>query len=425
MNDAHSSDPHAPAPPGSGHRKSRGILPKLFLFLLAVALGAGGAVAYDAYTFLTTPASSEPTEATIDILPGSTFDRVAWDLRKLGALKDVFRFRLLAKAKGKLGSIQAGEFTVNTGWTPNQLLTHLTSGKANLYRLALREGLPWWEVARLVEEGGFARASEFEAVIHDPDFLRQYGIPFANAEGFLYPETYLLRKPKELGGRAQAEIVARILMEMFWKRTWEALTGYAVSTGSVKGAPVFLPDFALKNGVPVRVLPSAPQAAQQAQAGGTAPTPPARTKVPPLQLPISAEELRYLVILASLVEKETGVPGERGRVAGVYANRMQIGMLLQCDPTIIYGLGKNQSGPIRRSQLDDAKNPYNTYKHAGLPPGPICSPGAASIRAAVSPENHKFLYFVATGQPDGTHTFSTNLRDHEKAVRVYRATQRR
>jgi UPF0755 protein len=135
--------------------------------------------------------------------------------------------------------------------------------------------------------------------------------------------------------------------------------------------------------------------------------------------------LRYLIIMASLVEKETGVAAERARVAGVYANRTRIGMLLQCDPTIIYGLGKNQSGPIRRSQLDDDKNLYNTYKHAGLPPGPICSPRAAAVQAAVAPEAHQYLYFVATGKPDGTHTFSTNLRDHEKAVRVYRATQGR
>lgn len=420
MSDARSPDQYAPVPSDFSPRKARGILTKIFLFLLAVALGAGGAVAYDAYTFLTTPASANPAEVTVDILPGATFDRVAWDLRKQGALKDVFRFRLLAKIKGKLGSIQAGEFTVNTGWTPDQLLAHLTSGNANLYRLALREGLSWWEVAQLVEEGGFAKASEFEAVIHDPEFLRQYGIPFANAEGFLYPETYLLRKPRELGGRAQAKIVARILVEMFWKRTWEAMAGYAASGGGTKGSPVFLPDFALKNNVPVRVLPPVPLAAPQA---GQTPDNSIQASASPLQLPISAEDLRYLVILASLVEKETGVPEERGRVAGVYANRMRIGMLLQCDPTIIYGLGKNQSGPIRRSQLEDAKNPYNTYKHAGLPPGPICSPGAASIRAAVSPEAHNFLYFVATGQPDCTHTFSTNLRDHEKAVRAYRATR--
>ncbi|SBV95035.1 hypothetical protein KL86DPRO_10801 [uncultured delta proteobacterium] len=423
-----------PAPKRTG-----GFLKKFLLFLLLLTAGAGGYCAYDAYTFVNTPASADPKDITIDILPGATFDRVAWDLYKAGALKDVFRFRVMAKLQKKLGAIQAGEFTVNTGWTPRQLLTHLTSGKANLYRLALREGLPWWEVAKLVEEGGFATAADFEAVIHDPEFLRQYGIPFANAEGFLYPETYLLRKPKDIGGRAQAETVARILVEMFWKRTWPELTQFAAANTSAKGTAIYLPDFTLKNGVPVRVTPQAAPAQPASPADGAPQTPPAQSNTPsgsatqttppapapPLLVPVSAENLRYLVILASLVERETGVTEERARVAGVYANRMRIGMLLQCDPTIIYGLGKNQSGPIRKSQLEDEKNPYNTYKHPGLTPGPICSPGAASILAAVAPEDHKYLYFVATGKPDGTHTFSTNLRDHEKAVSVYRAAQRR
>ena len=393
-----------------------GFLKKIVLILLVALIGAGSYIAYDGYTFLTTPAATSPREIMFEILPGATFDRVAWDLYKAGALKNVFRFRVLAKVKNKLGSIQAGEFAINTGWAPEQLLAHLTSGKPVQYRLALREGLPWWEVARLVEEGGFAKASEFEAIIHDPEFLRQYGIPFANAEGFLYPETYLLKKPKELGGRAQAETVARTLVEMFWQRSWASLTQFAATDATPKGASLYLPNFTLKNGIPIRVNPVPPPTAN------TATSTPA---IQPLPVPVSLETLRYLVILASLVEKETGVAEERTLVAGVYANRMRIGMLLQCDPTIIYGLGKEQRGPIRRSQLDDAKNLYNTYKHSGLPPGPICSPGAAAIQAAVAPEKHEYIYFVATGKPDGTHTFSTNLRDHEKAVKIYRATQRR
>lgn len=403
-----------------GPQRTFGILKMVLMIFLATLLGTGGYIGYDAYSFMTTPASKTPRDVTIDILPGSTFDRVAWDLRKAGALTDVFRFRLLAKAQDKLGSIQAGEFAVNTGWTPNQLLTHLTSGKAVLHKLALREGLFWWEVARLVEEGGFAKADEFEKVIHDPAFLRQYGIPFANAEGFLYPETYLMRKPRDPGGRAQAEIVARTLVETFWKRIWPVLDQYA-KTGAPKGSVVFLPDYSLKNNVPVRTPPPA----AQPQTSGEGVTVRARIETPPLQVPVSSETLRYLVILASLVEKETGVAPERARVAGVYDNRMRIGMLLQCDPTIIYGLGRDQKGPIRQSQLDDAGNLYNTYRHPGLPPGPICSPGAASIQAAAVPETHKHLYFVATGLPDGSHTFSANLRDHEKAVRAYRASQKR
>lgn len=405
---------HAPAPENQPAVPARGTFLRRTLLALGLLLACAGAfTGYDAYTFLRTPASTEPKEVFIDIQPGATFDRVAWDLYKLGAIADVTRFRILAKYRNKLGSVQAGEFAVNTGWTPERVLDHLTSGRAVLYRLALREGLPWWETAHLVEQAGFAKASEFEAVIHDPEFLRRHGIPFANAEGFLYPETYLLRKPKQLGGREQAEAVARILVQTFWERTWPALARYAAAdSDAARGTPLPLPDFTLKSDIPVRVPPRAAPA-------GEAPAP------PPLHAPVSAETLRYLVILASLVEKETGVAAERARVAGVYANRMRLGMLLQCDPTIIYGIGASFTGRIRKSQLEDARNPYNTYKHPGLPPGPICSPGAAATQAAVAPEDHKYLYFVATGDADGTHTFSTTLRDHEKAVRAYRATQRR
>lgn len=410
-------------PPG----KSGGAGKKILLVLLALVIGASGYAGYDALTFLDTPASENPKDVIIDIQPGATFDRVAWDLYKQGVITDVFRFRLLAQAKSRIGSVQAGEFLVSTGWTPDQVLTHLTSGKALLYRLSLREGLPWWDVARLVEEGGFAKASEFEAVIHDPEFLRRHGIPFASAEGFLYPETYLLKKPKTLGGREQAETVARLLVESFWKRSWEALAAYAATDTGPKGSPIPLPNFVLKNGAPTRIPPqAAPVNAGSAVAPGEdAAQPRGKTADPPLFAPVSAETLRYLAVMASLVEKETGVPDERARVAGVYANRMRLGMLLQCDPTIIYGLGKTHKGPIRRSQLEDATNRYNTYKHAGLPPGPICSPGAGALRAVVSPEPHSFLYFVATGRPDGTHAFSTTLRDHEKAVGAYRSTQGR
>ncbi|MDL2209751.1 endolytic transglycosylase MltG [Desulfovibrio sp. OttesenSCG-928-O18] len=236
-------------------KKKGGPLKRIFLFLFLLILCGGAYIGYEAYTFLNTPASATPKDVIIDIQPGATFDRVAWDLYKLGVIRDVDRFRIFAQIKRKLGAVQAGEFTVNTGWKPEQVLTQLTSGKSMLYRLALREGLPWWEVARLVEEGGFAKADEFEAVIHDPEFLRQYGIPFANAEGFLYPETYLLRKPRSLGGRGQAEIVARTLVETFWKRSWAALAQYAATDTAPKGTPVLLPDFVMRGTTPVRMPP--------------------------------------------------------------------------------------------------------------------------------------------------------------------------
>ncbi|MCL1939843.1 MAG: endolytic transglycosylase MltG [Desulfovibrionaceae bacterium] len=387
----------------------QGILRLLFFLFLALLL-AGGFAAYDAYRFLSTPASDQPQDIIISIAPGATFDRVAWDLKKAGAITDVDRFRILAYAQDALGRVKAGEFQINTGWTPEQVLRQITEGQAILYRLSVREGLTWWETARAVEAQGFARYEDFKAVIHDPDFLREHNIPFANAEGFLFPETYLLKKPRNPLDRQQAYDVASTMVRMFWKKSeplWQALPK--------KAAPIAAQE------PPAGAMSSpAPTVNATAAASTNATAPAASASGPRTPAEVDPEALRRLVTLASLVEKETGVPAERGLVAGVYANRLRLGMLLQCDPTIIYGIGENFSGAIRRSQIDDPKNRYNTYQHPGLPPGPIASPGLDSLRAAAAPDQHDFLYFVATGVDDG-HTFSKTLNEHNKAVQVYRS----
>lgn len=128
------------------------------------------------------------------------------------------------------------------------------------------------------------------------------------------------------------------------------------------------------------------------------------------------------LILASIIERETGVAEERGEIAGVFVRRLQRGMRLQTDPTIIYGLGTAYDGNLRRSHLQDADNPYNTYRHNGLPPTPIALPGRAAIRAALQPESGESLYFVARG--DGTHEFSATLEEHRRAVRKYQLKRR-
>lgn len=456
---------------------------QLVLLLIIIGLGYIG---WDAHRFLTTPASEESKEISFIIKPGSTFIRVAWDLKKAGLITDVERFRLLAQFKGEFGNIKAGEFLLNTAWTPEQVLHQITNGQARLYRLSIREGLPWWEVAKAVEEQGFAAFDDFKDVIHEPEFLREHNIPFATAEGFLFPETYLLSKPRQPLDREQAREVASVMVRMFWKKAapaWNSLPlkkGIRITPADRESSP-FAPG--LVNSTPqtggqsaeaaVRAIASAGENATggtqnsnnststdgEAETGGLAtlpatpsPTvnvalaspdaaadktqtaqsdtsgnvvPPAwRDKGPQLPSQVDPAALRRLVILATLVEKETGAPSERTRVSGVYANRLRLGMLLQCDPTIIYGVGPAFSGAIRRSQLDDEKNPYNTYKHAGLPPGPICSPGAAALMAAAWPEKHDYLFFVATGTGDGSHVFSKTVSEHNRAVQAYRARMR-
>ena len=453
---------------------------RIFFLLFWGLLIGGGFVAWEAYRFLSTPGSDSPQDIIISIAPGATFDRVAWDLKKAGAITDVDRFRLLAHAKNALGRIKAGEFQVNTGWTPEQVLLQITEGRSVLYRLSIREGLTWWETARAVEAQGFATYEDFKAIIHDPAFLREHNIPFTNAEGFLFPETYLLKKPRNPLDRQQAYDVASTMVRMFWKKTepiWKNLpekggvSPQAAAAGAMRSPT---PVSSAVNGSGTASAPALPETATTPPASGTQAVPgagvslaeqnggagqtgqplprifPASQDTPTSAVPpqasanatalppsfalaagsgpqapadIDPAALRHLVILASLVEKETGVPAERGRVAGVYANRLRLGMLLQCDPTIIYGIGEQFSGAIRRSQIDDPKNLYNTYQHPGLPPGPIASSGLDALQAAANPEKHEYLYFVATGV-DGGHTFSKTLNEHNKAVQVYRSRMR-
>ncbi len=127
--------------------------------------------------------------------------------------------------------------------------------------------------------------------------------------------------------------------------------------------------------------------------------------------------------MASIVERETGAANERPEIAGVFVRRLQRDMLLQTDPTIIYGLGSQFDGNLHRRDLDDADNPYNTYQHRGLPPTPIALPGRAAIHAALQPSAGDALYFVARG--DGSHQFSSTLDEHERAVKKFQIEQRR
>lgn len=358
---SHAKPNKKPQPP----RRRRRPLLWLVVFVLVVCLGAGTWAWRDARHFLDTPPQEPGRSLIVDIEPGMTLAQVAAMLEKEGVITDAWRFQMLVRYEEKSRHLQAGRFLVSTGWLPETVLDMLVSGKAMLYRLTIREGLAWWDVAKLVEDGGFCKAADFTSVIHDPEFLRHWGIPFDSAEGFLFPETYLLPRPRELD-RDAAKAVANRLVEMFWRR-----------------ADRLWPD-------------------------GKRP---------------STEELKRLVTLASIVEKETSVPEERARVAGVYANRLKKNMLLQADPTVIYGLGRDFDGPLLRSQLDNANNRYNTYQNPGLPPGPICSFGTSALKAAINPEEHDYLYFVATGRDRG-HTFSKNLNDHNRAVRDYRAALR-
>ncbi|MGE9984773.1 endolytic transglycosylase MltG [Desulfovibrio sp. SGI.169] len=337
--------------------------------LLVLALAACGWLWREARIFLDSAPESPGREIYFDVTPGARLGQVSATLAEKGLITDARKFSLLARYRQWENRLQAGRFALNTGWTPDRVLDVLVNGRPALFRVTVPEGLTWWQTGRLLEEAGLLRFADFRDVVNDPDFLRHYGIPFATAEGFLMPDTYLLKKddaPDEARLKAQARAVAGRMVDNFWRRT-------------------------------AAVWPS-----------GVKPR---------------ADELKKWVILASVVEKETAIDTERPRVAGVYQNRLARQMLLQADPTVIYGLGPAFDGNLRRKHLDDPANLYNTYQRPGLPPGPICSFGTAALAAAVTPEKHDFIYFVAKTD-GGEHVFSTTLTEHNRAVRQYLRNRR-
>lgn len=298
------------------------------------------------------PAEAPGRETIVLIRPGMTLPAIARELEGQGLIRNAQALVLLAKLHGHTASAKAGEFLLSSGWPPQEILRVITTTSGIQHRVAVREGLPWWAAAKLFEAEGLTDQQSFEQAMRNATLLQKYAIPADSAEGYLFPETYQLPRTQADNGTVAVEAMLKEFDRQA-KKLWP-------------------------------------------------------------QGPPSADELKRLVTLASLVERETGDAAERPRIAGVFMNRLRLGMRLQCDPTTIYGLGPAFDGDLKRSHLEDAQNPYNTYAHAGLPPGPICSPGLASLQAALNPEVHDYIYFVAKG--DGTHEFSATLDEHNRAV---------
>ena len=305
------------------------------------------------YHIITSPNSTEHYEVSIRINPGQSFKKTSSQLYSKNLIKNQDIFYTLGRITGQAREVKAGQFKVNSSWNMIQMLEHLTLGREALYRLQIPEGLTWWQIGRILEEEGLADFEEFKQLVHDEDFLSRHSVYASSAEGFLFPETYYLSPTRDIG----AQRILSIMINQFWQSTME------------------------------------------------------------LRKDMEFEELYQVVNLASLIEKETGISAERKIISGVFHNRIRKNMLLQCDPTIIYGIGEEFDGIIRRSHLDDRDNLYNTYVHRGFPPTPICSPGLASLEAAVFPDEHNYLYFVSRN--DGSHHFSKTLQEHNRAVRKY------
>jgi UPF0755 protein len=240
--------------------------------------------------------------------------------------------------------------------TPREALQVLLDGTPYLHRVTVPEGLRIDEVAALYAKAGLADAEQFERRARDQAFAKSLGVPHDSLEGFLYPDTYSFRRGTPLDTILKAMVSA---YQKTYRAEWKQR---------------------------------------------------ART--------LRMSELQ-VVTLASIVEKETGAAVERPLISGVFHNRLKRGMKLQTDPTVIYAeiLAKGSfDGTIHKSDLE-RNHPYNTYRRTGLPPGPICSPGQAALKAALYPTKTRYLYFVSKN--DGTHQFCPTLQCHNRWVNKY------
>jgi len=322
----------------------------LLLVVAAVVLGAGG---WWIYSQVIDPYRGyNEQEVFVDIPQGSSTGTIGDRLVAAGVVRDARTFQAALWISGRSRSLRAGEYRFDAPMHALDVIDKIARGDVYRRRLTFREGLTITEMAQVFEERGFGSAGEFREAAGNAALIHDLDPAARDLEGYLFPETYALPR-----GTTAAAVVAQMVD-------------------------------AFKNAL-------TPEVRSNASAAGLS--------------------IRQLVTLASLVEKETGTPAERPLVAAVYANRMKIGMGMQADPTVIYALQKagRYDGNLRRDDLQ-FDSPYNTYKYAGLPPGPIAAPGKASLEAAAKPAAVDYLYFVSKN--DGSHVFASTLEEHNKNV---------
>lgn len=327
---------------------------KLFVLLLVAGAAAG---AYFWYA-IEKPYRGFPLESVFVTVPHGTSQRaVARILERNGVVRSAIAFEIYARRHPRR-TLQAGEYLFDQPVSGRDVFWKLANGQVYELPFTVREGETMFEIAANLEAGKFLAAEEFLAAARNPELIHDIAPRAKTLEGFLYPATYQLSRHP-----AANELAAEMVKK--FRETW---------------GKVLL-----------------------ASGGGPGPEQPASS----------------VVTLASLVERETPKPDERRLVAGVFENRLRLGIPLQCDPTVIYAL--EQAGryrpPLTGRDLH-VESPYNTYAHAGLPPGPIGNPGEVSLRAALEPASTDYLYFVANTQ--GGHFFSATLSEHNKNVTRYR-----
>ncbi len=281
--------------------------------------------------------------------PGDSLHTISRRLERQGLVSSARKFSLIVRLYGLGSRLQAGEYECEAGETPLEIIELLRSGRVKTYQVTIPEGFTMKEIGDLLADGPCDREA-FNRLVVDHEFMQEWGIQAASCEGYLFPSTY--HYTRNTSCRQLLSLMLKTFNDQYQK----------ISAGTAK---------------------------------------------PP------AYHRHELVTLASIVQKEAGNEEEMPLIAAVIFNRLHKGMRLECDPTVIYGLGERFDGNLRKKDLRDS-SPYNTYRHRGLPPGPICNPGAAALRAVFSPAQVDYLYFVSRN--NGSHYFSSTLKEHNRAV---------
>jgi UPF0755 protein len=325
------------------------------LFVLLILIG-GAAIGAWFYLGVDRPFKGyDGAEQFVEIPSGSGTSAIARRLADAGVIRDEISFKLALWLSGNARRLQAGEYRFDHAISARQVADKIARGDVYVRPITFPEGLTAKQMAAVYERKDFGEAQEFLDATKNAALVSAVDPVAKDLEGYLFPDTYKLPRTSTAD-----QLVGRMVGSFM-----KALT---------------------------------PDVIEQAEARGM--------------------NVRQLVTLASIVEKETGNPAERPLVAAVYANRLKIGMGLQCDPTVIYALERagRYHGNLTRDDLQ-FDSPYNTYRYAGLPPGPIASPGRASLEAAASPADVPYLYFVSKN--DGSHAFATTLDEHNRNVQEY------
>ncbi len=325
--------------------------------LVVVALaGVAVAIAGGLAVRAITVPHAPPAGAMVIVREGDGFATVAGRLERAGVVQSALLFRAFARVAQLDRRLQPGAYRFDKALTMRELLDELATGGAHA-DVTVPEGLTVREVAALLARAGIGSAESFLCVADDPEFLLGAGVPGPQLEGYLFPDTY--RLTPVMSAPEILALMVRRFNERFGAARWARVAARGMTVNEV-------------------------------------------------------------ITLASIVEKESALATERPVIAGVFYNRLRIGMPLQSDPTAIYA-APNFTGDLTRADLARA-SPYNTYQVTGLPPGPIANPGLAAIDAVLAPAETPYLYFVSRN--DGSHVFATTLPEHNKNVARYQKSGR-